>query len=75
MADPDQCQVRIDAPIRPSALPMIFSKFFDRVCYLVTGMRATDPQARKKKGHSMRTISSGLNEKRDQRKEKEYINV
>lgn len=40
MVDPSLCQARIDATISPSAFAMIFLKISDRVCYLVTGMRA-----------------------------------
>ena len=50
-------------PLSAPLLSQWFSQISDRVCYLVTGMRAT--ACRHREGQSMRTIFVGLNEKKD----------
>lgn len=50
-------------PLSAPLLSQWFSQISDRVCYLVTGMRAT--ACRHGEGQSMRTIFVGLNEKKD----------
>lgn len=50
-------------PLSAPLLSQWFSQISDRVCYLVTGMRAT--ACRHREGQSMRTIFVGLNEKKE----------